>query len=279
MPGNGFIVIDRKITSWKWWGNTYAMSIWLYILMRANWKDGYWAATGEEVKRGSFITSMAKMASELNLNRRTIKHWLNVFKTDGQIDYECTARYTRITVMKYGLYQSLDNYSAQLDAQPSAQPSAQLSAQLNAQLNAHNRTKQPVNQETNKPIKNKKSSCRGKTSASRFTPPTLNELTDYAHEIGYDSLDAQYFLDYYESRGWMIGKNHMKSWKAAVRTWKRRDQGKEASHAEPERKLEKNEYTAEAARRAGFDPIETDDDIERIFGITLTDEERNIGKS
>ena len=274
MPGNGFIVIDRKITSWKWWGNTYAMSVWLYILMRANWKDGYWAATGEEVKRGSFITSMAKMASELNLNRRTIKHWLNVFKTDGQIDYECTARYTRITVMKYGLYQSLDNYSAQLDAQPSAQPSAQ----LNAQLNAHNRTKQPVNQETNKPIKNKKSSCRGKASASRFTPPTLNELTDYAHEIGFDSLNAQYFLDYYESKGWMIGKNHMKSWKAAVRTWKTRNQGKEANHAEPERKSEESEYTPEALRRAGFSPIESADDFERVFGVTLTDEERNIGK-
>ena len=141
MSDKGFIVIDRKIINWKWWGNTYAMSIWLYILMGANWKDGYWAATGEEVKRGSFITSVSKISSDLGLNRRTIKHWLNAFKTDGQIDYECTTRYTRITVIKYGFYQDLGNDSAQ----PSAQPSA------------HNRTKKQRNH--NNQVTNNKYSC------------------------------------------------------------------------------------------------------------------------
>ena len=52
----------------------------------------------------------------------------------------------------------------------------------------------------------------------RFTPPTLQELTDYCNEIG-KMIDCERFLDYYESNGWKVGKNSMKDWKAAVRNW------------------------------------------------------------
>ena len=42
-----------------------------------------------------------------------------------------------------------------------------------------------------------------------------------AKEIGFLTLDSSYFLDHYDSNGWLIGKNPMKDWKAAIRTWKR----------------------------------------------------------
>ena len=54
----------------------------------------------------------------------------------------------------------------------------------------------------------------------RFTPPTIQELDAYITEHGYH-VDAEKFLDYYNSNGWMVGKNHMKDWKAAVRNWSR----------------------------------------------------------
>ena len=68
-----------------------------------------------------------------------------------------------------------------------------------------------------------------KKSAERFTPPTVSEVEEYARQMGY-SMDANRFWDYYESIGWMIGKNQMKDWKASVRRWvlgdtKRRDRG------------------------------------------------------
>lgn len=50
--------------------------------------------------------------------------------------------------------------------------------------------------------------------------PTIAEIQAYIMEKGYD-VDALYFFDYYESNGWMVGKNPMKDWKAAVRTWAR----------------------------------------------------------
>ena len=46
----------------------------------------------------------------------------------------------------------------------------------------------------------------------RFAPPTLENVIGYCREIGC-SIDAQRFIDFYESKGWMIGKNKMKDWK------------------------------------------------------------------
>lgn len=57
---------------------------------------------------------------------------------------------------------------------------------------------------------------------SRFTPPSLEEVEDYCRERD-NGIDAQHFLDYYESNGWRVGKNPMKDWRAAVRTWERRN--------------------------------------------------------
>ena len=58
------------------------------------------------------------------------------------------------------------------------------------------------------------------SGVSRFAPPTLDEVKAYCQERG-NNVDAQKFIDFYESKGWMIGKNKMKSWQAAVRTWER----------------------------------------------------------
>lgn len=54
----------------------------------------------------------------------------------------------------------------------------------------------------------------------RFTPPTLEEVQAYCIERG-NNIDPQHFIDYYTSNGWQVGKNKMKDWKAAVRTWER----------------------------------------------------------
>ena len=57
-----------------------------------------------------------------------------------------------------------------------------------------------------------------------FTPPTVEEVRNYCHERA-NKVDAQSFVDFYSSKGWMIGKNRMKDWKAAVRTWERNNKG------------------------------------------------------
>ena len=56
----------------------------------------------------------------------------------------------------------------------------------------------------------------------RFQKPTPDEVTRYAYKIGF-VLDGNVFCDFYESKGWMVGKSPMKVWEAAVRTWKAKE--------------------------------------------------------
>ena len=57
---------------------------------------------------------------------------------------------------------------------------------------------------------------------SNFVKPTTQEVQDYALSIGF-TLNGGSFVDFYESKGWVVGRAPMRDWRAAVRTWKRKD--------------------------------------------------------
>ena len=63
----------------------------------------------------------------------------------------------------------------------------------------------------------------GAKSVARFCPPTLEEVQSYVLEKGIE-IDAEKFVAYYESNGWMVGRNKMKSWKSAIVTWKKNEE-------------------------------------------------------
>lgn len=79
-------------------------------------------------------------------------------------------------------------------------------------LNPNTNTKEKENTNT------KGNNARG----SRFTPPDIEAVSAFILENGY-SIDAQRFVDYYNANGWRVGKNPMKDWQAAVRSWASRD--------------------------------------------------------
>lgn len=54
---------------------------------------------------------------------------------------------------------------------------------------------------------------------TRFIQPTAEDVKQYCFENGIKNVDADRFVSYYESNGWMVGRNKMKDWKAAVRNW------------------------------------------------------------
>lgn len=55
-----------------------------------------------------------------------------------------------------------------------------------------------------------------------FTPPTVEEVKSYCQERK-NGVDAERFVDFYSSKGWMVGKSKMRDWKASVRTWENRE--------------------------------------------------------
>ena len=64
-----------------------------------------------------------------------------------------------------------------------------------------------------------------KAPVKRFVKPTIDEVRAYIKERGYKNFTAEKWMNFYESKGWKIGKNPMKDWKAAVRTWGEKDSG------------------------------------------------------
>lgn len=69
-----------------------------------------------------------------------------------------------------------------------------------------------------------------KKAPRRFAPPSVEEVVSYCRERK-NGVDAQRFVDFYASKGWKVGNNPMKDWKAAVRTWEGRDKETQAASA------------------------------------------------
>ena len=61
-----------------------------------------------------------------------------------------------------------------------------------------------------------------KRGSTRFQKPTIEEIRQYCLEKGYN-VDAEQFFNFYESKGWVVGKSPMKNWRAAVCTWNKRE--------------------------------------------------------
>lgn len=75
----------------------------------------------------------------------------------------------------------------------------------------------------------------GKHTTKKFIKPTVEEIREYCTSRR-NSVDAEKFHDYYEANGWKIGKNSMKDWKAAVRTWEKNTRGSNRPQQPPQRK-------------------------------------------
>lgn len=73
-----------------------------------------------------------------------------------------------------------------------------------------------------------------KPPRSRFTPPTLAEVQSYVAER-HSPVDPQEFIDFYEAKGWMVGKTPMKDWKAACRNAEKWDRWSKEAGEKPKR--------------------------------------------
>lgn len=117
-----------------------------------------------------------------------------------------------------------------------------------------NRTQLNTNQSNTKKQSTNQSSTKGigASPRARFVPPTLEEVKAYCDERQ-NNVDAQKFIDYYTSNGWQVGKNKMRDWKAAVRTW------------------ERNGYdNKQPSGKSGFSSFDTDDFFNAAVSRSLT---------
>lgn len=83
----------------------------------------------------------------------------------------------------------------------------------------------------------------------RFVPPTVEQVAEYVRSRG-SSVDPQGFIDFYEAKGWMIGKTPMKDWKAACRNAESWERWKKPAQPQPRRtgRLDVDENGEEVVR-------------------------------
>ena len=94
------------------------------------------------------------------------------------------------------------------------------------------------------------------TKRKRFVPPTLEDVKAYCQERQ-NGVDAERFIDYYTSNGWLVGKNKMKDWKAAVRTWERNGYSGQQQAQSSNKSYDLDDFFETAVRRS-FNDLATD---------------------
>ena len=127
----GFIKIDRQILEWRYHDCYYAFTIWMHILLLANWTDGYFK--GNPIKRGELVTSINNLMLVTGIKSdNTIRKWLKVFESEDMISLKSTNKYTHINIVNYDKFQDVGETLAELNAQQTAYQTAYQSAQRSA---------------------------------------------------------------------------------------------------------------------------------------------------
>ena len=182
------------------------MQAWIDLLLLANHKEGFFYVRGNKVTvgRGQIGTSSRTLASRWQWSRGKVERFLDELEQNGQIKPQKTNVITLISICNYIEYQEME---------PQDEPQTDHKQTTDEPQKSPNKKDKNVNNENND---------KNKRETKRFSKPTIEELEKYISENSY-SISAKAFYDYYEANGWMVGRNKMKDWRAAVRSWNSRE--------------------------------------------------------
>ena len=249
---NGWIKIDRGITEHWLWQDPQKFYWWIDMLMLANWKDRKELVknTLVLVRRGQILASTNQLARRWKVGEAPVKVFLRLLEQDGMITREYTSNYNLFSISNYEKYQSLNSTP---DSTPDAIPDHTLNPTPDATPIYEERKKERMKESNNiPPYIYPPQGGRISGANSRFVRPTSEQVAEYCRERK-NGIDAEAFCNYYDSVGWKVGKKPMKDWKAAVRTWERRNreeqQERSAANPNPSVKLGYGERIAEDGRR------------------------------
>jgi len=115
-----YIKLDRKMLEWEWRDYPEMVALWVYILLKANYKANKWH--GEEFPEGTFPTSLDRLSADTGLSVRTVRTCLERLNESGEISIESTKKGTKIKVTKWADFQgSTDDYDMATDTQTDKQ--------------------------------------------------------------------------------------------------------------------------------------------------------------
>lgn len=156
----------------------------LDTIMRMQNNESHWCYMSKET-----------MAKDLDLSKQSILNIINKLIELGLLTRNVSTKHLRVTAL---FQEHINNYKNFTDGKESLLEQSKNFTEIGKKTLPNNNT----------------------NNKNTFIRPKPEQVTEYAKELGF-VLDGNHFVDHYEARGWLIGKNPMKDWKAAVRTWKR----------------------------------------------------------
>ena len=191
--------------------------IWLKLLCLAGKtnNDGYFVLTDN-------VPYTIEMLSKIfHRKKSTVENALNVFQKFGMVEIIDEV----ITIPNWSKHQSLQGFDNRKEYMREYMKERRSKQNVN--------TCKPNKNVNSKPNVNLQDKDKDKDKDKDiFTPPTVDEVRNYCVERN-NSVDAEAFVSFYESKGWLIGKNKMKDWRAAVRTWERSRKDDKQTTAKP----------------------------------------------
>lgn len=177
---------------------------------------------------GQLICGMEILGDKWGWSRGKVQRFLNLLEKMEMIEKKPSQIGTIITIKNYKKYQC-DSTAG--DTSESIEKYATTTTSR-----AHNKSSDDTTDSTTDGTGRKKDKkdnniYNNKNARARegFVAPTLEEVQAYCAERN-NSVDAQRFVDYYTANGWMVGRNKMKNWQAAVRTWERQGTAENVRH-------------------------------------------------
>jgi len=231
----GWIKLHRRLLDWEWYEDANTKVVFLHLLLIANHGEGKYK--GHTLKAGQMITSVSEISEATGLSVRQTRTALDHLKTTSEVTIKTTNKFSVITLEKWGFYQFNNELAT------NKTPSNMTNDRQAKEENATRLVKEEVKEEKEEKKERDKSMSAKPTATKKFIPPTVQEVAAYCRERG-NSVDPERFTDFYTSKGWMVGKNKMKDWKSAVRTWEGNQKqggtpnGSSKPHNEDSRKLE-----------------------------------------
>lgn len=202
----GHIKLYRRIRDHWIFEDAEDLKAWLVILLEVN-HSAKKVKIGRRVldcNRGEALYSYDTWATKFGKgwNKSRVRRYLSLLQNEKMIELKNDTQTTRLTVVNYNAFHDNGN---------------EIETSLTRDRNEIETSLTPTKE--CKELKNEKKEPK---TMGRFSPPSLDEVIAYCEERN-RGVDAERWYNFYTSKGWMVGKNKMKDWRAAVRTWEQKD--------------------------------------------------------
>ena len=230
---NGFIKLHRQIQdNWLWKSDEPfdKRSAWIDLILMANWEESTHLINGQLVKqrRGEVLTSIGYLAKRWKWSMNKVRRFVEQLTAEGMVRANGTSYGTSLSIEKYAFFQGGADEPNTQTARKKTLPLTQKQQGSNKEVTTYKEYKEEKEEKENKEV-----------VVGKPTPPTPDQVRDYAKSIGYE-IDAEYFCDYYRERGWIKKDGTpIADWQATIRNGKRNER---KADAEPERNSEQSQF-------------------------------------